>query len=1792
MAISLLCRTVAAGCRAERKDVDGDGAAEIVLENDRVRLVFAPKEGGRAESFLYKPADLELVPQGHGVFNDREYSRPADNSEMLGPYTAQIFKSTPKEAAVRLSGRGKVPELEFVEFSKTVRVRQGSSAVEAEYEISNLPGSEKALPIRPWFRHELKRWGNGDRWYLPSASGIRVVSPGSQENSFWEYRPAAGWLAMVSASGRGLAAVFDYPDVHCLCGWVDKGGVSTLEWRLRTLMVREAEGHEHRVTLIPFRGLSHIDGARPAMLGAFALPEELGAGETVPLRASLFAPSTLSALSIRLKHRHLTDGLWHRLPPQRTDLAADQTAVVDFGEIELREGTTVVRLEAWHGPDRLFWMERPLIAGEPTPDYRLRGTLSRTSDGNLLANGSFEQKLDSQHREGVQNWFHRMAVKGWDDSRCHSGDRSFHTSRGPRKGAAISLSQVVALEPGKYVLTGYCLCSTGCRAAIRVTFTGRQNTPAAEPISLRTEAPANRWHPVEHTLVAPPGTARTRIELLAEGSVEAWWDDLRLAPYEPKVRADGGEVDIPYRSDVVTPHVRWAKPLAGGKLKALLLIGVSAGREVIELAQRVDLDFETVTTSPNPKHAKYASLALKRRGYSQNRIRSRIEQQLKRPYDVIVIGAISGELFTEAAHELLTKSVERGTGLVWVMPIRLPKELRKTGDNLEAGDLGDGEALEWVPAPTFVEKDRWSLLPFDGVRGIPEPMSGWRSRSDHFITRGIPFRELPPTRHFSYEVSGKQIAEIGDDALIAVGQYGGGRTVCLNYQAITAIGGKTVQSPKLLRDRDLYSAGFTPKERPRGFFESVRFPYWEYHLGLVARCILWAAKREPATSLAKVSPSKSSYSVGETPQVRIKLRGSSPRGQLEIRTYAETTRTSTVQKQEVRSPDPQGTVTLDLEGSRTPGRHFCDVILRDAAGNSLDWATAVFRIEAPVTIEALEMSDKIWKLREPVTARVSLSAAPTANMTLNWAAEDQYGRRIDERTAPAKVEMEVAVDVSRSLTRRFRLVVDLLNGNALWDRAEAWGVCALPSEPWRDFQFVMSHTIRSRAYLLPALARQYRAMGITAVRGFECEEDFCRLHNFGLIGSSTGVEEHPEIQVRTIDGQDYQLRALCLNDPATQRSLYGQAARRARELFQYGAIAVGLGDESTLGGRERREVCFSDHCLAELRKWLQGQYADLEALNKEWDTAFESWEEVRPMLSKEVLKDEFRKRNYAPWADHREFMDLTFARFHKRMLAHMQEGYPAIRMGMSGTQKAEVYYGTDWWLLSWAQNYVQAYTVGDQHEMRRSFQRPSVARAPAALRADPRPPQDTDAPGLVGYAWTGYGGAGAGVLRKPFYYLFHGLDSGYWKVSLAVNPDLTLSKSGADYAKACRPLLTGLGRLIKAYERTHDGIALHYSQASLRVATIERWNRAFDKNRQTWVKVIERLGYQYHFISYEQLERGELSADEYRVLILPQSTALSEREIAALRSFVEKGGTVVADGLPGVFDGHCRGRETSPLANLFGVATGKEPGEAAKEIVLKDGLGAERLPLSPLDPALRSGGATALGASGEVPVLLEKAAGTGRAVCLNYAPNAGVESLRVLDHLFQRAGVVRRADLTDANGERRLGAEQFLYRAGDNWLFGALLPGNRPPQLSVTLPAEGYVYDPLQGSALSRGRQVRVPAPESGALLLAQIPYEVKALRLDAPETAVAGEDVALTASLEAAAPTGLHVFRLEVFEPGGQPVRAYCRNLDAPAGKVTVKIPLALSDAPGVWRVAVRDVISGAVAEGTVRVGMPRTAP
>ena len=81
------------------------------------------------------------------------------------------------------------------------------------------------------------------------------------------------------------------------------------------------------------------------------------------------------------------------------------------------------------------------------------------------------------------------------------------------------------------------------------------------------------------------------------------------------------------------------------------------------------------------------------------------------------------------------------------------------------------------------------------------------------------------------------------------------------------------------------------------------------------------------------------------------------------------------------------------------------------------------------------------------------------------------------------------------------------------------------------------------------------------------------------------------------------------------------------------------------------DLCFSPHCMSAMRKWLQGEYPSLKALNERWGTAFQAWDEVQPDDTYEAQA----RGIYVSWSDHRTFMEMTYANFFEFALEELRK---------------------------------------------------------------------------------------------------------------------------------------------------------------------------------------------------------------------------------------------------------------------------------------------------------------------------------------------------------------------------------------------------------------------------------------------------------------------------------------------------------------------------------------------------------
>jgi hypothetical protein len=513
---------------------------------------------------------------------------------------------------------------------------------------------------------------------------------------------------------------------------------------------------------------------------------------------------------------------------------------------------------------------------------------------------------------------------------------------------------------------------------------------------------------------------------------------------------------------------------------------------------------------------------------------------------------------------------------------------------------------------------------------------------------------------------------------------------------------------------------------------------------------------------------------------------------------------------------------------------------------------------------------------------------------------------------------------------------------------------------------------------------------------------------------------------RTHDKQ-YLLRKPCLNDPAYLASAREDIQTKIRRFAAKKPLLYDLGDECSITSfASPMDYDFSDYALAAFRQWLREQYGSLEALNREWETAFASWDAVVPMTTYEIKeREKTGKENYAPWADHRTFMDISFADSWRQFREWVREVDPETPVGLEGLQMPAAFGGYDLWRLSQALDWIEPYDIGESHAIFRSFM-----------------------PGAPIYATLFEHDANA-ASRRLWHLLLNG-DHGViiWASSEWFDfntPDLKPQPWVAGMADLFAELRGPAAQAIMHAKRDRARIAIHYSHPSIQAAWMldsredgDTWPRRFSsyeavhsritRVRSSWCRLLEDLGYDYGFVSTQQILDGVLEQRGYKAFIMPESLAVSDGEAAAIRRYAQGGGTVIADFLPGVFDEHGKRREGGALDSLFGVSRKGQTGMVAQPDRSLDDSGR----LLPAEPPL-------LTLDGAPVSALSREAGEGRAIYLDLSPidysklrlvGEGVAIRDATAQVLAGCGIARDVTVT-IDGGPPVGCEVITYRDGE-----------------------------------------------------------------------------------------------------------------------------------------------------------------
>ncbi|PCJ62295.1 MAG: beta-galactosidase [Planctomycetota bacterium] len=531
------------------------------------------------------------------------------------------------------------------------------------------------------------------------------------------------------------------------------------------------------------------------------------------------------------------------------------------------------------------------------------------------------------------------------------------------------------------------------------------------------------------------------------------------------------------------------------------------------------------------------------------------------------------------------------------------------------------------------------------------------------------------------------------------------------------------------------------------------------------------------------------------------------------------------------------------------------------------------------------------------------------------------------------------------------------------------------------------------------------------------------------------------------------------------------------------------------------------------RAWLKEIYGGKPPAHPGWIT----YNALRKKLGGWSIGD----FNCSQLMDQLSFNDSYWANYIGMLVEYTNTIDPATPTGFVGAQSPNTFGGYDYAKLMRKVQFLEAYGLDDTQSVARSFN-PGNAIPVVSTHFHKKIP-DT-----IWQTWysTAHGNKGhIGWVAK----WFDGKDKPKdWHAKVAPHYKEVGSKIG--------PLNSGSTWI-------DDKVAIYYSQASIQMSWImdavshgSTWpKRNSDHARGTfhivgraWRKMLQDEGIQFNYINYvDVIQKGVPS--KYKVLILPAIYCLSDAEARQIKIFVDNGGTLIADFLPGVFNQHGVGRKDGgALDEVFGIKQdpGLRQGQAfGDKLWVEVNQDATWSQAGKYKEFLTKGNTCKKDASGyniavpSMPINKVNKYGKGTAVFMNLSPqwynafrqSGGFKESKkrstFMKHIHD-AGVNRWVEIENA-GEKEFGYEiTYWEKGGKTHLFLCINPdstktalgggnstGLKTAKLEVTLKfakALKNVKNERTGEALADGKTFKVSwqQPECVVLSFDGHPYK------------------------------------------------------------------------------------------------------
>lgn len=635
--------------------------------------------------------------------------------------------------------------------------------------------------------------------------------------------------------------------------------------------------------------------------------------------------------------------------------------------------------------------------------------------------------------------------------------------------------------------------------------------------------------------------------------------------------------------DMPCHGVRWARPLRGGPIRALLVAPRGALRDAAGLAERLDLEMDVVGLWDR-MHPDFDAAG------PSDTLSRRVERALDASPQVLIAGNFDLAQLPAALQQRIVDKVASGMGLVIAFPeCSAPGPLRDCLDRA---------------VPVDAAADLLRGVGFSGVHDWEQASKQVRTAAHH--TGRLALLDYPgdrPETHF--------LIPLPVDPMSAFTVYLD-NAFALVIRAV--LWSARRESPIMItRIVDVSPEGPAedeiPPDLPPAFIQSMR------------NSVMNQPLRPYVLQLDR--PADRPY------RVTVQVRRAEAAVSLPFSASA---------------PIAKGSANYPLDLLIGPGEYFVDTWISDKKG-ILDWFTGPVTVTGWPQLSEVTYG-KSYLLPND-TLDLSAAILPTFSTTRRCSvyarATDAYGRRVAEGVQPLSSEggeARIRLGFADLLSPLLKIEVFALDGPP---RAFAeWELnCAD-----RDCRFLtVRMPRRTQNISLVAVvdhpeeynSRQYldilSGLGVDTVCAPASEAAL-----FHTLGRNLGFL--PEVS-RYLPGNTLDdIRTPCLSDPE-YRSREGRTLReRATTAWAGGTGLYSLGQGNCLSATGD-EVCCCATCVAGFRKMLQDRYRVLAALNSAWGTQFRTWDEVVPGDSAAARAS----GHYAPYVAFRTYMDNVFTDF-------------------------------------------------------------------------------------------------------------------------------------------------------------------------------------------------------------------------------------------------------------------------------------------------------------------------------------------------------------------------------------------------------------------------------------------------------------------------------------------------------------------------------------------------------------------